>query len=161
MGVAAALPPLPALSVLLIASYHHCVGWPLLPPGIPKADHARWLYDEAPFCVLAHYADPDPRIVYANRVVQGPFQYSWEEFLALSSRLSAEVAAQAERQRLLDAATRDGVASGCGGLRRQIGPTVLDRGRGRLAAHRSARRNVRPGGDVSASAGCRDSFAAI
>ena len=117
MTVAAVLPPLPALSAILIASYHHFVGGPLLSPGIPDADHARWLYEQAPFCVAAHNTDTDPRFVYANRAAQDCFEYSWEEFLALRSRVSAEVPAQAERQQLLDAVTRDGFASGYRGLR--------------------------------------------
>jgi hypothetical protein len=30
----------------------------------------RWLYEEAPYCVLAHNTDPDPVFVYANKTAQ-------------------------------------------------------------------------------------------
>jgi PAS domain-containing protein len=113
----AASPPLPALSDILMASYQHFVGRPLLPPGIPDTDRARWLYEDAPFCVLAHSTDADPRFVYANRAAQARFEYSWEEFLALPSRLSAEAHVRAERERLLDAVARNGFTSGYSGLR--------------------------------------------
>jgi MEKHLA domain len=108
---------LTAMSAMLVASHQHFVGRPLLPPGIAEADGARWLYEDAPFCVLAHNTEADPRFIYANKVAQGCFEYSWEEFLALPSRLSAEAPAQFERQRLLDAVARDGFASGYKGLR--------------------------------------------
>jgi MEKHLA domain len=109
--------PLAAMSAMLVASHQHFVGRPLLPPDIAEADSARWLYEEAPFCVLAHNSEGDPRFIYANKAAQGCFEYSWEEFLALPSRLSAEAPGQIERKRLLDAVTRDGFASGYRGLR--------------------------------------------
>jgi hypothetical protein len=117
MTVSVALPRLAALSAALIASYYCFVGHPLLPSGIPEADHARWLYEDAPFCVLAHNTDAEPRFVYANMAAQGCFEYSWKEFLALPSRLLVEIRFQAERQRLLDTVTRDGFVSGYRGLR--------------------------------------------
>ena len=81
---------------LLTESYARLVGTPLVPPG----KDATWLYREAPFVVLAHGPDPDPHFIYANKAAQDCFGYSWEEFLALPSRLSAETQDQAERQRL-------------------------------------------------------------
>src|SRR5580698_2801386 len=104
-------------SAILVASYERFVGRPLLPPGIPESDVGRWLYEDAPFCVLAHDTDPDPCFVYANKAAQRCFEYNWEEFTALPSRLSAEAPNRAERQRLLDAVSRDGFASGYRGLR--------------------------------------------
>jgi hypothetical protein len=98
---------------LLTESYARLVGTPLVPPG----RDATWLYREAPFVVLAHEAGPDPRFIYANNTAQDCFGYSWEEFLALPSRLSAESQDQAERQRLLDQVRRDGFMSGYRGVR--------------------------------------------
>ena len=98
---------------LLTESYARLVGTPLVPPG----RDATWLYREAPFVVLAHGPDPDPRFIYANKTAQDCFGYSWEEFLALPSRLSAETQDQAERQRLLDRVRRDGFMSGYRGVR--------------------------------------------
>jgi PAS domain-containing protein len=98
---------------LLTESYARLVGTPLLPPG----RDATWLYREAPFVVLAHGPDSDPHFIYANKAAQDCFGYSWEEFLALPSRLSAETQDQGERQRLLDQVQRDGFMSGYRGVR--------------------------------------------
>jgi MEKHLA domain len=104
-------------SAMLLATYQGFVGCPLLPAAIPESDAARWLYEDAPFCVLAHNTDADPRFVYANRAAQRCFEYNWEEFTSLPSRLSAEAPNREERQRLLDAVTRNGFATGYRGLR--------------------------------------------
>lgn len=98
---------------LLQNSYQRLVGSTLVPPG----NGAGWLYDQAPFAVLAHNTDPDPRFIYANRTAQLCFEYSWDEITRLRSRLSAEAPNQAERQHLLDAVSRDGFVSDYRGLR--------------------------------------------
>ncbi len=98
---------------LLTGSYARLVGSPLVPTG----SGPRWLYHEAPFAVVAHNTEPDPRFVYANEAAQRCFEYSWDEFTALRSRFSAEVADQAERQQLLDAVTRNGFMNGYRGMR--------------------------------------------
>ena len=104
---------------LLAGSHARLVGAPLLPEeaGDDPAAQARWLYDEAPFCVLAHNTDADPRFVYANKAAQARFEYGWDEFTTLPSRLSAEAPDRAERQRLLDAVTRDGFIGDYRGVR--------------------------------------------
>lgn len=103
----------PAFFDLLTGSYARLVGAPLVPPG----KDASWLYREAPFVVLAHGTDPDPLLIYANKCAQACFEYSWDEFLALPSRLSAEPIDRAERQRLLDQVARTGFLSGYRGIR--------------------------------------------
>jgi hypothetical protein len=57
------------------------------------------------------------RFFYANRAAQARFEYGWDEFVTLPSRLSAEAPDRAERQRLLDAVTRDGFIGDYRGLR--------------------------------------------
>jgi PAS domain S-box-containing protein len=103
----------PAFFALLTGSYARLVGTPLVPQG---AD-ATWLYREAPFIVLAHGTDPDPNFIYANKSAQACFGYSLEEFLGLPSRLSAEPADQAKRQKLLDQVARTGFFAGYSGIR--------------------------------------------
>lgn len=103
----------PAFFDLLTGSYARLVGTPLVPEG---AD-ARWLYREAPFVVLAHGTDPDPLFIYANKCAQTCFEYSWDEFLALPSRLSAEPADRTKRQALLDEVARNGFCAGYSGVR--------------------------------------------
>lgn len=98
---------------LLTESYARLVGAPLVPPG----RDAGWLYREAPFVVVAHDTDQDPKFTYANKAAQKCFEYSWEEFMSLPSRLSAEAPDRAERQSLLDEVARNGFLSGYRGLR--------------------------------------------
>ena len=98
---------------LLAGSYHRLLGSPLC-----EIDWGpEWLYLEAPFAVLAHNTEPDPRFVYANRCAQQWFGYSWEEFTQLRSRLSAEAPEQAERDRLLQSVTATGFVTGYTGRR--------------------------------------------
>lgn len=101
---------------LLCGSHARLVGRELIPQPPGKAD-AGWLYESAPFCLLAHNTAADPVFIYANRAAQGCFGYDWDEFLRLPSRLSAEAPDRAERQRLLDAVTRQGFIQDYSGLR--------------------------------------------
>jgi len=109
---------------LLAGSYRRLLGEdPLFlgedPPFVANShpDAARWLYEDAPACVLAHNTEPDPRFIYANRAAQRLLEYSWEEIVMLPSRFSAEAPNRAERQRLLDAVSRDRFATGYSGIR--------------------------------------------
>nr|WP_238354873.1 MEKHLA domain-containing protein [Kribbella sandramycini] len=98
---------------MLTASYARHVGRPLVPAG---AD-AWWLYEQAPFGLLAHDTDPDPVFVYANRTAQRAFEYDWDEFTALPSRYSAEPVNRAERDQLIETVARDNYVAGYRGLR--------------------------------------------
>jgi len=80
-------------------------------------DAARWLYEDAPFCVVAHNTAADPQFIYANQAAQRCFEYTWEEMTALRSRLSAEHPNREERDRLLESVRTHGFASGYRGLR--------------------------------------------
>ncbi len=98
---------------LLTGSFARLVGTPLVPEGA----NATWLYDNAPFAVVAHNTDVDPRFVYANKRAQACFEYPWEEFVTLPSRLSAEAPNRDERARILAAVARDGFVRGYRGIR--------------------------------------------
>jgi len=98
----------PGFFALLTDSYARLVRALLVPPGTD----ADWLYREAPFVVVAHGTDQDPKFIYANKAAQKCFEYSWEEFMSLPSRLSAEAPDRAERQSLLDEVARNGFLSG-------------------------------------------------
>lgn len=78
---------------------------------------AEWLYASAPFGLLVHDGDAEPRYVYANRTAQQFFGYSWAEFVGMPSRLSAAAADQADRDALLQAVSDRGHVSGYRGLR--------------------------------------------
>ena len=103
----------PGFFALLTESYARLVGAPLVPPG----KDADWLYREAPFVVVAHGTNQDPKFIYANKAAQKCFEYSWEEFMSLPSRLSAEAPDRAERQALLQEVARNGFLSSYQGLR--------------------------------------------
>ncbi len=100
---------------LLVDSHRRLIG--VEPPFLVPGADARWLYAEAPACVLAHSTDPDPHFIYANKTAQKLFEYGWDEFITLPSRLSAEAPEREERQRLLDAVDQEGFAAGHSGIR--------------------------------------------
>jgi PAS domain-containing protein len=103
----------PDFFALLTGSYARLIGTPLVPAG----KGAAWLYEQAPFVVLAHDTAPDPIFIYANRAAQNCFGYSWDEFLTLPSRLSAEAPDRAARQALLDQVSEHGFMTGYSGIR--------------------------------------------
>ena len=111
----------PDFYLLLSGAFSRLVGKDLIAEAAPRAGsaaaQARWLYAQAPFCVLAHNTEPDPKFVYANRAAQRCFEYEWDEIVSLPSRLSAPAPDRDERQRLLDAVTKDGFISNYRGLR--------------------------------------------
>ena len=102
---------------LLADSHQRLVGAPLFDSTIARADAARWLYEDAPFCVLAHNTDADPRFIYANRAAQRCFEYDWDAITALRSRFSAEQPNREERAQLLEAVRTRGFATGYRGVR--------------------------------------------
>ncbi len=112
-----AMPPTLDVSMIVLDSYRRIVGHQLVPAGLDAAQAACWLYEDAPFCVLAHDTSADPCFIYANKAAQRCFEYPWSEFMGLPSRLSAEAPNRAERQGLLDRVARDGFADGYRGLR--------------------------------------------
>jgi hypothetical protein len=102
---------------LLTGSYARLLGAPLVPLEYDEGNPMLWLYEQAPFCVLAHNTDPDPIFIYGNRAAQKCFEFTWEELTSLRSRLSAEEPNREERQRLLELVQRQGFATGYRGLR--------------------------------------------
>ncbi|RDJ07859.1 MEKHLA domain-containing protein [Rhizobium grahamii] len=61
--------------------------------------------------------EPDPRFIYANVAAQKRFEYGWDEFIGMPSRLSAQAPDRAERQLLLEAVERQGFIADYRGLR--------------------------------------------
>lgn len=102
---------------LLSESHERVVGASMLPAGIDRSDAARWLYENAPFVLLAHDTSADPLFVYANRTAQRCFGYEWDEFVGMPSRLSAEAPNREERARFMDAVREHGYVGDYRGLR--------------------------------------------
>ncbi|AJY14968.1 MEKHLA domain-containing protein [Burkholderia multivorans] len=103
--------------LLLADSYCRLLNRPLVPDGLNAADGAAWLYDAAPFGILAHDTSADPVFVYGNKRAQAIFEYGWDELTALPSRLSAEPMERRERQSFLEKVARDGFVSDYRGVR--------------------------------------------
>jgi hypothetical protein len=102
---------------LLSNSYSRLLGRPLVPEHVPIEDAPRWLYESAPFGLLAHNTAADPVFVYGNLTAQKLFEYDWDELTALPSRLSAEAPDRDERQAFLEQVERDGFVAAYRGMR--------------------------------------------
>jgi PAS domain-containing protein len=102
---------------LLARSYLRLTGHSLIPDRMTDVQAASWLYEVAPFAVLAHNTLPDPLFVYGNRAAQRLFEYDWDELLTLPSRLSAEAPDRDERQRFLEQVEKHGFVTGYRGVR--------------------------------------------
>jgi MEKHLA domain len=98
---------------LLTRSYRELLRVPLVEHG----QGPRWLYSEAPFAVLAHNTEPDPKFIYANKTAQRCFEYSWDEFVQTRSRFSAEALERPERDRLLARVAQYGFVTDYKGVR--------------------------------------------
>ena len=106
-------------------------------------------------CLLAHDGGTDPRFIYANNAAQSCFEYDWAEMTSLRSRFSAGPSDREERQRLLDAVSRQGFHIRLPRhANRQIGAALLDRECDGLGAHRRGRTPARAGGGVPSVARC-------
>jgi hypothetical protein len=102
-----------AFAGLLSGSFARLVGRPLALGALG----ARWLYRDAPFCLLAHDGAADPVFIYANVAAQKCFGYDWAEFLRLPSRLSAQAPERGERERLLAQVRARGFIENYAGIR--------------------------------------------
>lgn len=72
---------------------------------------------KSPMVILAHSNTEDPIFIYANQTAQDLWGYSWQEFMNLPSRLSAEQDMRAERQQFLDEVASKGFSSNYSGIR--------------------------------------------
>lgn len=98
---------------LLCGAYRHWTGRDLIAPGPARA---KALY-HAPFVVLSHNTDADPRFTYANLAAQRLFEMPWQEIVGLPSRYSAEAPVREERERLLARVAEHGYIDDYQGIR--------------------------------------------
>ncbi|MGZ8163254.1 MAG: MEKHLA domain-containing protein [Methylobacter sp.] len=97
-------------------SYRQLLGKELIPEAQTNEQFARLLF-YAPFTVISHDREIDPVFNYANLKALELFELGWEEFTRLPSRLSAEAANQAKRDRLLAEVTSKGYIDCYSGIR--------------------------------------------
>jgi hypothetical protein len=71
----------------------------------------------ANFVMVSHNTQPDPIFNYGNQTALDLWEFDWEHFLKLPSRLSAEPLAQIDRDRLLLEAKNNGYIQNYGGVR--------------------------------------------
>lgn len=106
-------------SLLLVESFERLTGRQLL-PNLSADEGALSLAErlyEIDAVVLSHNGGDDPVFTYANRKSQTLFEYDWDTFLTLPSRLSAEPDRRDDRSVMLQAAAEQGYISNYGGVR--------------------------------------------
>jgi hypothetical protein len=67
--------------------------------------------------LLSHGLEDDPIFNFGNQTALSLFEYNWDAFTQLPSRLSAKPIDQVERQRLLDAVSQHGYIDNYAGIR--------------------------------------------
>lgn len=99
----------------LCASYQALFNEPLLtgPHGVSKI----YALFEADFTLLSHGIQADPIFNFGNRAALNLFEYSWDAFIQLPSRLSAKPLEREARQQLLDTVNRQGYIDNYSGIR--------------------------------------------
>ena len=80
-------------------------------------EYRSYLLYHAPYVVVSHGTQQDPIFNYANLMAQQLWQFDWNQFTALPSRLSAEVERNKDRQRLLEEASQKGYIDNYSGIR--------------------------------------------
>lgn len=100
---------------LLCSSYLRLLNKPLLQAEEDGTLSEKLFY--APVGLVSHNSAKDPVFNYANLTAMTLFEFSWHEFTALPSRMSAEPVNQEERMRLLDAVAAKGFIENYQGIR--------------------------------------------
>jgi len=101
---------------LLTESFYSLTGSRLLEAKLDGMELVEKMYT-APFVVVSHGTETDPIFNFANLKAQELWEMSWDEFVKMPSRLSAEKISQDERQRLLERAMTFGFISDYRGVR--------------------------------------------
>lgn len=100
----------------LLDSYYQLLGRPLLADSGNREQQAKQLF-YAPFAIVSHGTESDPIFNYANLKALELFEYSWQEFTQLPSRLSAEPVNREQRAQLLDQVSKKGFIDHYQGVR--------------------------------------------
>ena len=101
---------------LLLDSFRQWTRKDLVQQEQSPKEQARELF-YAPFVVLSHDSGSDPLLNYANEAGLHLFEVTWEELIALPSRLTAEPLHREQRARLLARVTQHGYIEDYTGVR--------------------------------------------
>ena len=104
-----------AHALRLCFSYRHWTGLDLLPEN-PDGFHASALF-EADFVLVSHGVEPVPVFNFGNRAALNLFESSWEQFIKMPSKTSADQDNQTDRAELMARVRNEGYATGCRGVR--------------------------------------------
>ena len=105
-----------AHALLIRSSFRHLLGREIMPEADSAADFAQSLF-HAPFAVLSHDTSGDPVFNYGNLCALSLFEFEWDELCRLPSRMSAESALQADRERFLAEVKDKGYSESYQGVR--------------------------------------------
>ncbi len=100
-----------AHAMLIIKSFQHTVGRPILPVAT-----AEILY-HTPQIILSHNTQDDPVLTYGNLAAQTLWQRPWAELTQLPSRLTAEPAHRTQRADMFDKMRKFGFFENYTGIR--------------------------------------------
>jgi len=109
-------PDIIAYSSRIVESFRHWTGKDLIELADTPEMLAEKLY-HAPFVLVSHGTQSDPIFRYANLTAQKLWSMTWDKFITLPSRLSAEPDAQEERERLIQRAQAHGFVDDYQGIR--------------------------------------------
>ena len=103
---------------LIVQSYEYWLGKSLFEVKATTTDQELFekLY-QAPFVVLAHDHGEEPTFTFANATAQRLWQYTWDEFIGMPSKYSAEPQEMADRKKFLDEVQEKGFATNYEGIR--------------------------------------------
>jgi len=114
----------PTILETIDAAYAHYTGAGLGADSCPaevarsgRAARLAWVDASAPFGVVAHNTESDPKFVYVNNAALTMFGYGRDEFLGLPSRLSAAPDRRAARAAFLESVRARGIATGYADVR--------------------------------------------
>lgn len=103
-------------ALAIVRSFRQRTGRDLIPIFPSDTETAHSLF-QAPFVVVAHGAEEDPLLNYANQAALDLWEMSWQTLVQTPSRLTAEPVAREERARLLKEVTRRGFIAHYAGVR--------------------------------------------
>ena len=101
---------------LLCSSYKHWAGKQLITEYQNTKNLIEALFD-APFALVSHGTETESVFNFGNRNALKLFELTWEQFIQLPSRKSADQENQEDRARLMARVNADGYATDCKGVR--------------------------------------------
>jgi hypothetical protein len=99
----------------IVNSYLTLIGESL--PGVAQSEEPEDALLCAPYAVLSHTAESDPKFNFGNYKALELFEFSMEEFIGMPSRLSAEPGLQEEREQVMREVKESGFTRGYRGVR--------------------------------------------